>query len=165
MHQKDAIKEAWRAAGLYESRDAKLQEFLHRLDAAPFECWPEFVDEVRRNYPEYKRQVVEPIVNSGDKILRLSLIRNADFTKRDEAAIAARFVARADPVKDQAELKALLLHGSPEIVGSIRKLKNLPRDLKAMIEPPAPPVPESPKGASGRAKASASRLRRKSPTP
>src|SRR2546428_261316 len=88
MHQKDAIKEAWRAAGLYDSKDAKLQEFLRRLDTHPLECWPELIDEIRRNYPEYKRQVVEPILATGDKLLRLNLIPNAAFTKPAEAAIA-----------------------------------------------------------------------------
>ena len=144
MHQKDLVKQLWQAAGLYQSRDAKLQEFLRRIDD-PRECWPELVDACRRNYPEYIKQLVDPLVNAGDKLLRLNLIHAADVQKETEVELLRSYVKRSDPQADEIELRAVAIKGIDALNAEIKRKKNLPPALqeifnpvRAVREPPKP---------------------------
>ena len=145
MHQKDAVKQAWINAGLYRSRDARLQEFLKKLEDVPLNCWPEFIDDCRRNYADYKAKLVGPIWDSGDKLLRLNLIRAADTSLADELALLQKCIARCDPTQDQAELKAIVLKQDPQLNAQITKIRNLPVDVKnAIAGGPAQRILEQP---------------------
>lgn len=154
MHQKDRVKQAWLDAGLYDSKDAKLLEFIQRLDTAPYDCWPELIDECRRNYAEYKSQIVEPILKTGDKLLRLNLLRNADFSFADEVKLTRSFIAQSNPATDSLELKTVILKGTPAMLKDVGRLKNLTPQLKSAVErarasAPAPAAKATP-AASGR---------------
>jgi len=151
MHQRDLVKQAWQAAGLYSSKDAKLQQFLKKLDDAPLDCWPELVAECRANYAKYMARLVAPLVSVGDKLLRVNLVRNADFGNPAELALAQEFIAQSDPVKDTHELKALLLSGSRPLVAAVQKVRGLTPELSALAVQ-ALARTAKPKGAPAKAK-------------
>jgi len=107
MYQKDLAKRAWTDAGLYRSDDPKLLEFLSKLDKSPLDCWSDLVAEGRLRFPEYKQQLVEPLWASGDKLLRLNLLRWAEPDRPDELQVLQRWMEAADPVGDARELLAM----------------------------------------------------------
>src|SRR5213594_4063258 len=90
MYQKDAAKAAWTAAGLYRSKDAKLRKFLKYFDDSPMDCWPEVVKKARSDYSEYMEQLVQPLWQTGDKLLRVNLIRYADLSHKNEFELLAK---------------------------------------------------------------------------
>jgi len=57
-------------------------------------CWSDLVQEVREHYPEYKEQLLVPIWDTGDKLLRLNVIRSLASDRDDEAKIFQRVVQR-----------------------------------------------------------------------
>src|SRR2546425_1832447 len=107
MYQKDLANRAWTEAGLYRSNDPKLLEFLSKLDTSPLDCWSDLVAEGRLRFPEYKERLVEPLWASGDRLLRLNLLRWAEPDRPDELQVLQRWMDAADPVHDERELLAM----------------------------------------------------------
>ncbi len=138
MHQKGLVKQAWQAAGLYEGKDLKLAPFLKLLDATSADCWPQLLAECRKNFGGYKAKLADPIWNTGDKVLRLNLIRSADLALPDEAAILQKYVSKCDPQRDALELRAFAQTGSPQLTRAVNKLAALASDRKAVASAVAP---------------------------
>jgi len=108
MQQKTLVKQAWLDANLYYSNDPKLAAFLKHVEESAIDCWPELIREVREHYPECKEQIVTPIWDTGDKLLRLHVIRAADPESEEDVAIFQRLVQRPNTRGDDWELQALM---------------------------------------------------------
>ena len=143
MHQKDVIRAAWRSAGLYEENDAKLQQFLKFLDD-PTQCWNEMIDSCRRSYAAYKTKLAGPILNSGDQLVRLAVIRAASDGADDEIALLEQYVASSDVTRNAVELKLIALKSIPQLDAALMQKPGLPADLRAMLATRAAATPPSP---------------------
>ena len=108
MQQKILVKQAWLDAGLYRSTDPKLAAFLKHVEEAVTDCWLELIREVREHYPECKEQIVTPIWDTGDKLLRLHVIRAADPESEEDVAIFQRLVQRPNRRGNDWEQQALM---------------------------------------------------------
>jgi hypothetical protein len=134
MHQKDLVKQAWESAGLYSRRDAKLQQFLKHVDESPTACWPELIDLCRTRYPEYLEQLVTPIWNTGDRLLRLNLIRAIDLERQDEQALFTKLVRQSDLQHDEPELRAIIQVANRPVLDRMMRRRSLPQELKTLVE-------------------------------
>jgi hypothetical protein len=132
MHQKDAVRNAWKAAGFYDDNDSKLGQFMKLLDD-PTQCWPEMIDNVRRNYVDYKAKLAKAILASNDKLIHLAIIRAALPGADDEMSVLKDYIASSDPIRDEAELKAIALKNVAALNKSLRAKKNLPPAVTAML--------------------------------
>ncbi len=132
MYQKDFIRTAWKSAGLYDENDAKLQQFLRMLDD-PTKCWTEMTDAARSSFAVYKGRLFQPIMDTGDKLVRLMLIRSAVDTYPDEIALLENYIAASDPATDAIELKAIALKNVPKLNRALAKKKNLPPDILSTV--------------------------------
>ena len=137
MHQKDLIRKIWKTAGLYDEPDAKLQQFLHLLDE-PARCWPELIDTCRRSYAAYKAKVTQPLLDSGDTLVRLVLIRAANPAEDDEVALLQHFIETGDPARTEIELRAIALKDVSALSNALLKKPDLPRSVKAIVAKKAP---------------------------
>ena len=108
MHLRELAKQQWANSGIYRIHNARLQEFLKYFDDTPLECWNEYVPLFRKKYYEFFDQLVVPLFQSRDKLMRTVLIRQANVRRPRELAFLEEFVQRADPLEDQPELKAVL---------------------------------------------------------
>ncbi len=138
MHQKGLVKQAWQAAGLYDGKDPALAAFLNLLDATATDCWPQLIVECRKNFGGYKAKLADPIWKTGDKVLRLNLIRIADLSLPDEVAILQKYVAKCDPKLDALELRAFVQTGSPPLAKAASQLLAMAFDRRIMPAAPAP---------------------------
>src|SRR6266568_3279409 len=129
MYQKDLAKRAWTDAGLYRSDDPKLLEFLSKLDTSPVDCWSDLVAEGRLRLPEYKAQLVEPLWASGDKLLRLNLLRWAEPDRPDELQVLQRWMEAADPVRDERELLGMARLDSAPLLEQLLAKPGISTDL------------------------------------
>lgn len=133
MYQKDLVRAAWKAAGLYDEDDPRLQQFLGLLED-PAHCWPELIAACRRDYAAYKARLVQPILDSGDTLVRLVVIRAAAQT--DEIKLLERYVAKSDPARDTAELKAIALKGVRRLDRALTRKADLPQAVRDMLASP-----------------------------
>jgi hypothetical protein len=148
MHLRDLVKQRWAEAGLYARKDARLQSFLKHIDNTPLECWDDYAALFRRDYYDLLDQLLPPLVSANDKLLHVTLIRQADFTQPKELEAARKFIRTADPVADRPELTALLNRGTdivkkellarPELK-EIVVPKEVPRRKPTNFVRPAPP--------------------------
>lgn len=136
MHQRDLVKRAWADAGLYETKDAKLRQFLEHVDAAGTDCWPELIAECRARYPEYKAALVAPLWKAGDKLVRLNVIRAVDVGQEDEVAIVHDFVKRSHPEQDEHELRAVVHLRHAPLTAAVASKPGLPHRLRAIAGAP-----------------------------
>lgn len=133
MYQKDLVRGAWKAAGLYDEDDPRLLRFLGLLEH-PGYCWPELIAACRQEYAAYKARVVQPILDSGDTLVRLAVIRTA--AEPDELKLLERFVAASDPARDTAELKAIALKGVTRLDRALARKADLPQAVRDMLASP-----------------------------
>ena len=132
MYQKDLIRGAWKAAGLFDANDSKLTEFLKLLDD-PTQCWAEMIDACRRNYTVYKAKLAQPIVATGDKLVRLALIRAALPSNADEMNLLQEYIASSDAVRDETELKAIALKNNSALNRALKKKVGLTAAVGAIL--------------------------------
>jgi hypothetical protein len=132
MHQKDAVRSAWKSAGFYDDNDSKLAQFMTLLDD-PTQCWPEMIDTARRNYTEYKSKLAKAILATNDKLIHLALIRAASSRADDEIAVLKDYIASSDPVRDETELKAIALKNVAALNKSLKAKANLTPAVAAML--------------------------------
>jgi len=134
MHQRDLVRKAWAEAGLYDTKDAKLQQFLKHIDKTPLDCWPELVELVRTQYPEYLEELVMPLWEVGDKLLRLNLLRNAELSQPAEKNIAQKLVRQLHPKTDLIELRAVIREAPVEVLDQVAKIKSIPEPLQVILD-------------------------------
>jgi hypothetical protein len=140
MYQKDLVRDAWKSAGLYEEDDPMLRQFLDLLEE-PAHCWDELVAACRRDFAAYKAKVVQPILDSGDTLVRLNVIRAA--SEDDEFELLERYVAASDPALDEAELRAIALKGVPRLNGALAGKPGLSAAVRSMLAAPVQvPAPD-----------------------
>jgi hypothetical protein len=140
MYQKDLIRSVWKSAGLYDEKDSKLQQFLKLLDD-PNQCWKEMTDTCRRSFASYKAKLVQPILDSADKLSHLILIRSASESNDDEMALIKGYIASSDPKRDQTELRAVALRNIPHLTSALMQKPNLTQEVRDTIAALAPPTP------------------------
>lgn len=108
MQVRELVKQAWFEEDLYVSDDPQLGAFLRHFEKATLGCWPDLVPGVREHYPEYKEQLLVPIWDTGEKILRLNVIRALSPDRSDEVEIFRRIAQRPNVQGNPWELEALM---------------------------------------------------------
>ncbi len=134
MHQRETAKAAWTAAGVYQNADARLRQFLTAFEQCPADCWPALTGQVRDAYPRYKKRLASALWASGDKLLRLNLIRSLDPSRPDELNLMKTYLRSCDPATDIPEIGAFFESGHPAVVAQLAKIPALPAGLRQAID-------------------------------
>ncbi len=108
MQDRDIVKQAWLEAGLYDSPDPALQDFLQHFERSLHGCWPDLWPLVRERYTQYKEQLLTPIWDTGEKMLRLGIILALAPDRADELELFQRLARRPDPSDKPWESEALM---------------------------------------------------------
>ena len=124
------MRKLWREAGLYNSRKAGVQAFLTFIDAHPDMEWDAGVQAFRMHHYAVLGDIVPPLLASSDKLLRLSLIRSAKPAQRKEFNLLKKFIQDADPMRDEAELLAILELDHKGLSDEIRQRNDLTSTLR-----------------------------------
>ena len=125
-----AMRKIWRKAGLYQSRSPTMQSFL-AFDSES--DWERGLQEFRDKHYGLFDQIVPPLLQSEDKLLRLLLIRHADVSKRRELNLLKRLAQTADPIRDEPELLAILALGHKSLDREIRDRADLTANLRQAV--------------------------------
>lgn len=130
MYQKAAAKAAWTAAGLYKSKDAKLRDFLKHVETEEQDCWSKLAKRLRANAPEIFGQIVAPLWDSGDKLLRVNIVRHLDPSRKDEHDLLTKLSRRLDPRSDAPELAAIAQSGITAAIEHLVKRNDVPEPIR-----------------------------------
>jgi hypothetical protein len=133
MYQKDLVRKAWADAGLYRTRDPKLRQFLAKVEKCAGDCWPELAEEARTRYPEYIDRLVDPLWKTGDKLVRLNLIRLADLDDTRDRQIVEEFVSKARSTETH-ELQAIARIADLPLLEKVARKRSLPSELRDLVE-------------------------------
>jgi hypothetical protein len=126
-----AMRKIWRKEGLYHSQSPTMQSFLAFIDSES--DWDRGLQEFREKHYGLFDQIVPPLLQSEDKLLRLLLIRHADVSKRRELNLLKRFAQTADPIRDEPELLAILSRGHKSLDREIRERADLTANLRQAV--------------------------------
>jgi hypothetical protein len=128
-----AMRKTWRKEGLYESQSPTIRSFIAFIDQeSDFERG---LQDFRDKHYGLFDQVVPPLLQSEDKLLRLTLIRHADVSKRRELNLLKRLAQTADPIRDEPELLAILALGHKSLEREIRERADLTAHLRRSVGP------------------------------
>lgn len=131
MHQRDAVRAAWAAAGLDQLPDPGLQQFLKTFDAAGEDCWPQLAERARKLCPGQVERLAAAIWRSGDPLLRVNLIRQVDLSSKAEAALMERWARTLDVDRHRCELAAVVERGPAAVLDRVLHRRKLPAGLRA----------------------------------
>ena len=150
MHQKDLAIRTWKEHGLDHGSDERLQAFFKHVDSNQGDCWNELLKAARALSPSEKRLVVEPLWKTGDKLLRVNLIRAADPARQDELQMLIDAVQSCDVERDGAELRALMETEHPRVLSAVAAKPDLPRGFRLLLllRPPTEPGKAGTSGAA-----------------
>jgi hypothetical protein len=130
MYQKAAAKAAWTAAGLYKSKDAKLRDFLKHVETEEHDCWSKLAKRLRANSPELLEQIVAPLWDSGDKLLRVNIVRHCDPSRKDEHDLLDKLSRRLDPRIDAPELTAIARSSTTRAIEHLAARKDVAEPIR-----------------------------------
>jgi hypothetical protein len=126
-----AMRKIWRKEGLYQSPSPTMSSFLAYIDSES--DWARGLQEFRDKHYGLFDQIVPPLLQSEDKLLRLLLIRHADVSKRRELNLLKRLAQAADPIRDEPELLAILALGHKSLDREIRDRADLTANLRQAV--------------------------------
>src|SRR5215213_7278987 len=101
MHIRDLVLRIWAEQGLNARRNARLHAFLTDQVEHPDRSLEDTLTSIRTDYNDLFALLVPPLLETGDKLLRVTLIRNADLNNPKELRLLNAFVRRADPGEDE----------------------------------------------------------------
>ena len=136
MHIRDLVKRIWTKKGLYASRNDKVRDFLKYFDDNPELCWDELIKVFREQYYDLFPQLIPPLADTEDKLLRITLIRKADLKKRQELNLVKKSIKKAKPEADEPELLNIAKLGHKGLTTELRKLRNLTPELRRTLQSP-----------------------------
>jgi hypothetical protein len=128
-----AMRKIWRKAGLHESKTRGVRDFLDFVGSEPPPQWEHGLQEFRERHYDVFDQVVPPLLQSDDKLLRIMLIRHADLSKRRELNLLKRFAQSVDPIRDEPELLAMMSLGHKSLDRAIRERGDLTPNLRQAV--------------------------------
>jgi hypothetical protein len=128
-----AVRKIWRKAGLDGSKSRTVRDFLDFVGSEPPPGWEHGLREFRDKHYDVFDQVVPPLLQSEDKLLRIALIRHADLSKRRELNLLKRFAHTADPIRDEPELLAIVSLRHKSLDREIRERADLTPGLRRAV--------------------------------
>jgi hypothetical protein len=128
-----AMRKIWRKAGLYQSHAPSMRSFLAFIDSEPTPDWEQGLQEFREKHYRLFDQVVPPLLQSDDKLVRVAVVRHADLSKRRELNLLKRFAQNADPIHDEPELLAIVSLGHESLAREIRARGDLTPNLRQAV--------------------------------
>jgi hypothetical protein len=133
MHQKVLALQAWRETGLDRHEDPKIQAFFKLVQASSGACWPDLVKECRNHLPDQKRLLAIPVWKTGDKLLRVNLLRFLDPAHKDELMFLLELVRHCDATKDGPELRAVVEKRHKQLLHEVERKTGLSNETQLLI--------------------------------
>lgn len=145
-----SIKAAGKGGGKTKQVNAaareKVEAFGKVLEERRDICWEDLVPEFRENYYDAYDEMADALFSTDDPLVVYNVVRYADFSKPQEVAAHAQFIAECDAEKHQVSLRALARKKVPELLKALQARQDLPDSVREAINE----TEEQPKASSKR---------------
>lgn len=121
MSQRRLFWRALQQAGVLESEDPRVQEFVTMVRESPDLCWPDLVAEFRSTYYDVYQKLVPALEASEDPFIRNMLIRYADPEQPQERKMLRELANTTDFERDAMAAEGLGGLGVKEIDTVLRR--------------------------------------------
>ena len=123
MSQRRLVLHALRDAGLLESGDPRVQEFVRLVREHRELCWRDLVSEFREKYDDIADRLLPALERSGDPLIRNMLIQYADPERPKERQMLAKIARDTDLDEDRLAAAHLRDVRVPEVQEVLRRHK------------------------------------------
>ena len=128
-------KEEWKKAGLYKSKKGKVKLFLKFVEENQDKDLVEYLNELRKNYPEVIDDILLPLFDSDDGVIKLEAIEHADLSRISELNKLKEKSNKLDATDNEIELIVIARKNNDALMEVIKKRKDLRRGLKKIVFP------------------------------
>lgn len=133
MYQRQRILDLWAKAGLDKSPNKQVRDFIRFVERSPNLGWEGYAEKCRREYPNAIRELVAPLLDSGDNLLVTNILRNANVRRGTEREVLRAFAREADPGKHALALEMLAKTGTASIKQELTARTVLPGRVKQLL--------------------------------
>ncbi len=135
MYLRDLAKRKWREAGLYKSKKSSVQSFLKYIEDNPLDCWDESIKVFRKRFYDAFDDLVPPLLDTDDKLMRLIVIRRLNAKNRKELDLLKKLAKDLDAHEHELELKAVALVRNKSVLSVLKSRQDLSMEVRHIFEP------------------------------
>lgn len=133
MSHRKLIWKEFKRAGIIDSQDARIQEFVEYLRNKPESCWIDIIPEFREKFYDCFDTIVPALAGIDDPLIQMVLLENADATKPKERAVLEKMAKEVDPEKNPVTVKRIAGLNIGSVTKELKK-RTLPDTLKKYVE-------------------------------
>lgn len=132
MLQKKTIWKAFKEAGVLDSTNENTQKLVKHIKLDKDHCWRDFSDDFRKNFYDCFDEIVPPLLEIDDPLIRLALVKYLDPSKPKEKEALARIAKSVNPEIDEVSVKYLARSNEASVTKELKR-KLLPDKLKIYL--------------------------------
>ncbi|MCZ6673540.1 MAG: hypothetical protein O7C75_11460 [Verrucomicrobia bacterium] len=133
MLQRKRVWKILKKAGVLDSDDSRIKEFVQFFHENPEKCWEEIVPQFRKKFYDCFDAVVPPLLEVDDTLIRTLFINYADLKKPKERALLGKIAEQIDPSQDPVSIKRLAKLNSTAI-NKVLSRRSLPDELQKYLK-------------------------------
>ena len=133
MNYKKIIWKKFQQAGVLDSQDSKVQEFVQFLRTSPAKCWEDVIPEFREKFYDCFDTVVPRLAEIDDPVIQLTLAKNVDKRRPKEKALLEKMAEDVDADRNPVLIKKIAGFKIAK-VNTVLKSRFLPAELKKYIK-------------------------------
>ncbi|SCY82433.1 hypothetical protein [Desulfoluna spongiiphila] len=132
MPHKKMIWKAFERAGVLESEDEKIKEFLAFLKNTPASCWIEVIPEFREHHEACFDTIVPILAEMDDPLIQSVLVKHADMAHPRERALVRKMADTVDPDRHPALIKQMSRLNDTSVTRRLQQ-RRLPKKFAPLI--------------------------------
>jgi hypothetical protein len=132
MSHRKLIWRQFKTAGILDSQDARVQEFVQYLQTNPAKCWAEIIPEFREKFYDCFDTIVPRLAEINDPLIQTVLVNNVDASKPKEAALLEKMAGEVDSDKNPVALKRIAGLKIPSVSRALKR-RTLPEGIMKYV--------------------------------
>ncbi|MFH1217114.1 MAG: hypothetical protein V1706_11500 [Pseudomonadota bacterium] len=133
MSHKQLIWKEFKRAGVLDSTDKKVQEFLQYMKGCRQGCWEQIIPEFKAKYYDCFDTIVPVLAGMDDALIQMILAKHADAGKPKEKAMLEKMAKEVDVEKNPVLLKRIAGLKISSVDNELKK-RTLPDNLRKYVE-------------------------------
>ena len=135
MYQWRRALQLWEEAGLKQSQNKHVRDFIKFVENNPRQDWSIYIEHCRKKHPSAIKELLPPLLACDDRLIVTNVLRLSDFKKTSERDLAKKFAKEADPGKHAYALTLLAKTGTPSIKEElVGRQAALPAHIKQLLK-------------------------------
>lgn len=132
MSHKKMIWKEFKRAGILDSQDEKVRDFVQYLKGCGARCWEEIIPEFKTKYYDCFDAIVPTLAEMDDPLIQMVLVDHADMSKPKEKALVEQMAQKVNPERNPVLIKRMANFKVANVT-TILKNRTLPEGLRKYV--------------------------------